>query len=153
MQGARQGGFSGFFGGIKSGVAGAVAAPVAGVLRAGESVSKGVAAGANNFSNYGKSQMALFDPKLFRIRPARRITMKGQIKNIDYNQAILMYSLLQLEYDKFCYQQIKWYKLLPQVNSEGFIIDKDFKVLVITTDYLVLFPAMNFVELAYYKCH
>jgi hypothetical protein len=64
-----------------------------------------------------------------------------------------MYSLLQLEYDKFCYQQIKWYKFLPQVNSEGFIIDKDFKVLVITTDYLVLFPAMNFVELAYYKCH
>jgi hypothetical protein len=64
-----------------------------------------------------------------------------------------MYSLLQLEYDKFCYQQIKWYTLLPQMNSEGFIIDKDLKVLVITTDYLVLFPALNFVELAYYKCH
>jgi hypothetical protein len=40
---------------MKKGAAGAVAAPFAGVLRAGESVGKGLAAGAKNFSSYGKS--------------------------------------------------------------------------------------------------
>jgi hypothetical protein len=77
VQGAKRAGFRGFIGGIKSGTGAALAGPLAAATRGAESVSKGVEVSATNFGNYGKTQLQVFDPKLFRVRPSRRINMKG----------------------------------------------------------------------------
>lgn len=77
VEGAKRAGLRGFAGGLKSGTAAALAVPIAAITRGAEQVSKGVEAGATNFSNHGKTQLQIFDPKLFRVRPGRRINMKG----------------------------------------------------------------------------
>lgn len=79
----------GFAKGFGTGLAGAIASPVTGLLRAGESVSQGISTSANNFSNVGKSNLDVLDPRMVRIRPPRRIDHRGQISLYSYNLAIV----------------------------------------------------------------
>ena len=93
VQGAKQGGIKGFAKGLGKGLVQAAATPVTGVLRAGESVSQGISATAHSIGNIGKSKIDTLDPKLVRIRPNRRIDVKGQIKIYDQNLAIINHYL------------------------------------------------------------
>ena len=128
-----------------------MAGPLAAITRGTESVSKGVEASATNFSNHGKTQLQIFDPKYFRVRPSRRINLKGQIEALENYDLLFIQSYLQeLDHenkDKFKYQEIKWYSILPQIDGKGLYIPEQINVVVITQDYLLLFEVVNFVDL------
>jgi len=88
-KGAKAGGVKGFAKGVGRGLVGAAVTPATGVLRAGESVSRGIAATANDFGDLGKSKLELLDTKTVRVRYPRRIEQRGQIKIYNEDLAII----------------------------------------------------------------
>jgi hypothetical protein len=93
--------------------------PVAGVLRAGEAVSRGISASANDFSDLGKTKLELLDTKGVRVRYPRRIEQRGQIKIYNEDLAIINRLLKKMHHGFFYGQQIRFYALLPTIDQGG----------------------------------
>ena len=104
IQGAKNEGVKGFAKGVGRGIVGVAVTPVTGVLRAGQSVSQGIAASANDFSDFGKTKLELLDTKKVRIRYPRRIEKRGQIKIYNEDLAIIN-RLLKKMHKGFFYGQ------------------------------------------------
>ena len=144
IQGAKRSGLRGFTAGIGKGLLGAVATPITGVLRAGESVSQGIAGTANNLSNIGKSAIALLDSKSVRTRPSRRIDSKGKIRIYDRRLAIINSYLAHIGKSDLSNEQVRFYKIIPSVDAAGRVQVGKHNILVITGEHLVVLEAMNF---------
>ena len=140
LEGGKDRGVKGFVGGIGKGLVGAVSSPVTGILRAGESMSQGISHSANNFSNIGKSQLDILDPKIVKIRPNRRIDHKGQIQDFNYEHAIINVYLSKIHKGYLIGQQIRFYHLFKDFMSRS-------KLFLLTTEYVILVDSLNFKEL------
>ena len=73
---------------------------------------------------------------MFRVRPSRRINLKGQIEPLQNYDLLLIQSYLK-ELDpenreKFHYQEIKQYCIIPQYDNKGLEIPEQINVIVIT---------------------
>lgn len=146
-RGARQAGARGFAVGVGKGVLGAVSSPVVGVLRASHSVSQGISSSALNLGSYRKAGADLLDPRLVRVRPARRITHLGNIGRYNLEQAILGSYLARISDGQLGNQQLRYFELLPSVDPQGNIQKNTFKLLLVTGDYLILVDLLTFLEL------
>ena len=87
--GAKDGHCKGFTKGCGQSMAGIIVIPAVGSLRVVESVSQGVSGTANSFSNIGKTKLELLNTQQVRVRPPRRIDVRGQIRIYDEDIAII----------------------------------------------------------------
>lgn len=147
FEGAKERGARGFVKGVGQGVAGAVAVPVVGVLRAGESVAQGISGTANNIGNLGKTKFELINCMKVRIRPNRRIDIRGQIKIYDEDMAIINRYLMTINDGRFQNQIIKFYALLPTIDKQGAIQHSQKALLLITNEYIIFIRVFNFLDM------
>ena len=83
IQKSREQGAKGFFKGLGSGLVGAITAPVTATLRAGSSITQGVAATANQIGNLGSNSV------YGRVRPPRYITSRNVVTVYDWDLALV----------------------------------------------------------------
>jgi hypothetical protein len=96
-----------------------VVTPVTATLRAGQSISQGISGQANLLANMGKTKMELMDPGQVRIRPARRIDVRNQVKIYDEDMAIVNMLIHRVNQGFFQNQQIRFYAVLPTISDQG----------------------------------
>lgn len=85
--------------------------------------------------------------KKVRIRPSRRIDLRGQIRIYDEDLAIINNLLLKANNGLFVNQQIRFYALLPQIDSSGEPSQKCKSLIIITNEYLLLMNLFNFFDM------
>jgi len=136
-QGAQQEGFSGFSKGVGKGLVGLVATPVTLTLRAGQDLSQGISGTANVLGNLGKPKMELMDPKKVRVRCPRRIDVRNQIKIYDEDLAIINKFLHTVHDGFFMNQQIRFYSVLPSIDSKGEVQEDKNRLIVITNEFII----------------
>ena len=146
IQGAKSEGVKGFAKGVGRGIVGVAVTPVTGVLRAGQSVSQGISASANDFSDFGKTKLELLDTKKVRMRYPRRIEKRGQIKIYNEDLAIINRLLKKMHKGFFYGQQVRFYALLPSIDQNGEIQHTKKFLIVITNDYLIYLKIYSFFD-------
>lgn len=87
IQKTRQEGAKGFFKGMGQGLFGAITAPVTATLRAGTSITQGVASTATQLGNIGREQNIDTNSVYARFRPPRYITARNVITEYDEDLA------------------------------------------------------------------
>lgn len=144
--GAEEEGFRGFSKGVGKGLVGLAVTPVTIVLRAGQDISQGISGTANVLGNLGKTKMELMDNKKVRARCPRRIDVRNQIKIYDEDLAIINKYLKTINKKFFADQQIKFYAVLPTIESSGHLNNNQKRLVVITNEYLVYMQIFNLVD-------
>jgi vacuolar protein sorting-associated protein 13A/C len=86
IQKTREEGAKGFFKGLGSGIVGAITAPVTATLRAGTSLTQGVAASATSFGKYGRKVVDT-NSMYSRFRPPRYINARNVVSDYDESLA------------------------------------------------------------------
>lgn len=90
--------------------------------------------------------MELMDPKRVRVRPPRRIDVRNQIKIFDEDLAIIDKYLRTINNGFFCEQRIRFYAVLPTIDSHGHIEESRKNLVLITHEYLIYAQIFNFVD-------
>eukprot|EP00347_Sterkiella_histriomuscorum_P017164 403350423 len=120
----RQEGAKGFFKGMGQGLFGAITAPVTATLRAGTSITQGVASSATSLGNIGKTQQNLDTSSVYaRFRPPRYITARNIITEFDEELAQVALIVNDMFKGKYTNQSIKYFCYLPETKSNGEILN------------------------------
>jgi vacuolar protein sorting-associated protein 13A/C len=139
IQKTREEGAKGFFKGLGSGLVGAIAAPVTATLRAGTSVTQGVAASANSLGMIGKKIVDTSSIQV-RFRPPRYISAKGVIQEYDEDLALVRQILVTKYSGIYAGDSIKFYSLLPYTKKNGVIANSDSSSsMIIITETMFLY--------------
>lgn len=110
-------------------------------------MSEGISGTANWVGNYGKTKFEQLDVFKVRVRPIRRIDVRGQIKIYDEDLAIVNKLLLINSSDAFRKQQIRFYCIMPLINPQGEVLQNKKNMMVITNEYMILLRVYNFLDL------
>ena len=110
-------------------------------------MSQGIAGTINYIGNIGKAKLENLDVKKVRVRPVRRIDLRGQIRIYNEDLAILSKILQTVNRKMFKDQQIRFFSLLPTLNKKGEIIQYQKSILMITNMYIVYLRVYNFLDL------
>jgi hypothetical protein len=86
------------------------------------------------------------DVQKIRYRPARRIDVRHQIKIYDEDIAIVNLLMQSINSGFFAAQQIRFYAVLPTIDSTGEIIPFTKTVVIITDSYLIYVRASSFLD-------
>ena len=91
--------------------------------------------------------MELMDPGQVRIRAARRIDIRNQVKIYDEDMAIVNLFIRRVNQGFFSNQQIRFYAVLPIISDHGHVIPNKRSMVIITNSYIIYMRAFNFLEM------
>ena len=147
IDGARKKGASGCIVGVGKGILGLILFVPIGIFRASQSVSQGISGTADTLGNYFKTPLELLETKMVRIRPPRRIGGGGVLRI--YNDEISVVNRMIKESTKlgiFEDQQIKFFCMLPALDSNGVPNYADRNLLVVTNEYILFSSVPTFFD-------
>lgn len=124
-----------------------MSAPLTGVLRAGQSVSEGISGSANWVGSYGKAKLEQLKVNMVRVRPCRRIDLRGRVRIYNEDLAFVHKILINTNNSFFKNQQIKYYVLLPTLDLQGNVLQNRKSLLIVTNEYLLYIRVYNFLDL------
>ena len=84
---------------------------------------------------------------MVRVRPCRRIDLRGQVRIYNEDLAFIHKILINTNNSFFKNQQIKYYVLLPTLDLQGNVLQNRKSLLIVTNEYLLYIRVYNFLDL------
>ena len=125
---------------------GALTAPVTATLRAGSSITQGVAATATSIGQIGRVSQAPIDTMSLysRFRPPRYISSKQTLTVFDEDLAMANQIFTQVYSGRYSQQPLKYFTMLPESEATGEVLNKDPQSsIVFITDQMLIYCSIN----------